>query len=369
MEKAIYAGSFDPFTLGHLHIIKQALRRFDKIIINVGTNPQKKTLFSHVMRFKMVEETIKACNFEDKVELMCYKGMTADLALSEEVYTLIRGIRVGTDDIEKERNLAITNNYLGTIRGINLKTEFIYVEDAFLRTVSSTAVKNLCQLRQFAAVMRYVSPYVHQKLALEYLEPIFKDAYFEGRLYLKLAKQYDARAYHNLSHIAYMLNMLQIYLDAGYTDIANSDINTLTQAIFLHDYIYNPLEKNNEEMSIQAAINEDFVDDCDIRFQNLVLATKHTQPANNEVEALMADLDLSILGTFDDEIWKQYNHAVRQEYSMVPLKDYVKGRIEVLQGFLNKERIFQTDFFYDILDARAQQNIAKEIEWLKGLNV
>ena len=369
MEKAIYAGFFDPFTLGHLHIVQQALQKFDKLIINVGTNPQKKTLFSSGMRLEMVKQTLKACNLEDKVELMCYKGMTADLALSEEVYTLIRGIRVGTDDIEKERNLAITNNYLGTIRGINLKTEFIYVEDAFLRTVSSTAVKNLCQLRQFAAVMKYVSPYVHQKLALEYLEPIFKDAYFEGRLYLKLAKQYDARAYHNLSHIAYMLNMLQIYLNAGYTDIANCDINTLTQAVFLHDYIYNPLEKNNEEMSIQAAIDEDFVNECDKKFQDLVLATKHIKPANSELEALMADLDLSILGTFDDEIWKQYNHAIRQEYSMVPLKDYVKGRIEVLKNFLNKKRIFQTDFFYDMLEARARQNIAKEIEWLNGLKV
>ena len=369
MEKAIYAGSFDPFTLGHLHIVKQALQKFDKLIINVGTNPQKKTLFSHVMRFEMVKQTLKTCNLEDKVELMCYKGMTADLALSEKVYTLIHGIRVGTDDIEKERNLAITNNYLGAIRGINLKTEFIYVEDAFLRTVSSTAVKNLCQLRQFAAVMKYVSPYVHQKLALEYLEPIFKDAYFEGRLYLKLAKQYDARAYHNLSHIAYMLNMLQIYLNAGYTDIANSDINTLTQAIFLHDYIYNPLEKNNEEMSIQAAIDEDFVNECDKKFQDLVLVTKHIKPANAELEALMADLDLSILGTFDDDIWKQYNHAIRQEHSMVPLKDYVKGRIEVLQSFLNKARIFQTVFFYDMLEARARQNIAQEIEWLKGLKV
>lgn len=369
MEKAIYAGSFDPFTLGHLHIVQRALRQFDKIIINVGTNLQKKTLFSHVMRFMMVEETIKACNLEDKVELMCYKGMTADLALREEVYTLIRGIRVGTDDIEKEKNLAITNHNLGAVRGINLKTEFIYVEDAFLRTVSSTAVKNLCQLHQFAAVMKYVSPYVHQKLALEYLEPIFKDAYFEGRLYLKLAKQYDARAYHNLSHIAYMLNMLQIYLDAGYTDIANSDINTLTQAIFLHDYIYNPLEKNNKEMSIQAAIDEDFVNEYDKKFQNLVLVTKHIKPANGEVEALMADLDLSILGTFDDEIWTQYNNNIRKEYEMVPLKDYVKGRIEVLERFLNRERIFQTDFFYDMFETQAHQNLIKEIEWLNGLKV
>ncbi len=368
MEKAIFTGSFDPFTLGHLHIVKLALQKFDKIIINVGKNSHKEGLFTSDMRLKMVQETLKTCNLEDKVVLMNYNGLTADLAMKEKVYTLIHGIRTGTDDIEKERNLAIANNYLGTIRGINLTTEFIYVEDAFLRTVSSSAVKNLCLLQQFAAVMKYVSPFVHQQLVQIYLEPIFKAAAFEGYLYQKLVKQYKARAYHNLSHIAYMLNMLQIYLDAG-TYIDGIDIISFTQAIFLHGYIYNPLAKNNEEMSIQAAIDEDFVDDCDKKFQNLVLATKHVKPANCELEALIADLDLSILGTFDDEIWKQYNHAIRQEYSMVPLKDFVKGRIEVLEGFLNKERIFQTDFFYNMLEARARQNIGKEIEWLKGLNV
>ena len=367
MTKAIFTGSFDPFTLGHLHIVQQALRQFDKIIINVGTNPQKKTLFSHVMRLEMVKQTLKTCDLEDKVVLMRYNGLTADLALREKVYTLIRGIRAGTDDLENEKNLAETNRYLGQIRGINLQTEFIFVEDIFLRTISSTAVKNLCQLHQFAAVMKYVSPFVHQKLAQKYLEPIFKEAYFEGYLYLKLVKQYEARAYHNLSHIAYMLNMLQIYQEAGDTDITNSDIISLTQAIFLHDYIYNPLEKNNEERSIQAAIDEDFVDSGCKRFQDLILATKHTQPANSPMEALIADLDLSILGTFDDEIWVQYNHNIRKEYEMVPLKDYVKGRIEVLERFLNREQIFQTDSFYDMFEAQARRNIAKEIDFLKGV--
>ncbi len=369
MKKAIFTGSFDPFTLGHLHIVQQALQKFDKIIINVGTHPQKKTLFSPNLRLEMVKQTLKVCNLEDKVVLMSYNGLTADLALREKVYTLIRGIRAGTEDIEKEKNLAVANNYLGQIRGINLQTEFIFVEDIFLRTISSTAVKNLCQLQQFAALMKYVSPYVHQKLAQIYLKPIFKAANFEGYLYQKLVKQYEARAYHNLSHIAYMLNMLQIYQDACDTYNGSVDIINLTQAIFLHDYIYNPLAKNNEEMSIKAGIDEDFVDDCDKKFQDLVLATKHTQPANTPQEALIADLDLSILGTFDEDIWAQYNHAIRQEYNMIPLKEYVKGRIEVLKSFLNQNRIFQTSFFYDMLETQARQNISKEIELLKGLKV
>lgn len=97
--------------------------------------------------------------------------------------------------------------------------------------------------------------------------------------------------------------------------------------------------------------------------------TKHTNHANDELEALMADIDLSILGTFDEDIWAQYNHAIRQEYNMIPLKEYVKGRIEVLKSFLNKNCIFQTDFFYDMFEAQARQNISKEIELLKGLKV
>ena len=368
MKRAIFTGSFDPFTLGHLHIVQMALQKFDEIIINIGTNPQKKTLFSTYKRIMMAQETIKACHCDNKIVWRDYDGTTADLAMKEKVYTLIRGIRIGTDDIEKEKNLAITNQYLGKIRGIDLETEFIYVDEGFLRTISSTAVKSLCQLQQFVAVMKYVSPYVHQKLAQRYLEPIFKAADFEGYLYQKLVKQYEARAYHNLSHIAYMLNMLQIYQDVVNAYLDSCDIHALTQAIFLHDYVYNPLEKNNEEMSIKAAINEDFIDVCDTRCQDLILVTKHIKPANNESEALMADLDLSILGTFDDEIWKQYNHAIRQEYAEVPEKEYIKARIEVLESFLKRD-IFQTTVFHNMFENKARQNIINEIERLKGLNI
>lgn len=375
MKRAIFSGSFDPFTLGHLSIVQKALQEFDQLIINVGNNPDKKSLFDTDTRLEMIRQTLCEYGIEQHIKLLKDSCLTADLALKENTKVLVRGIRLGTNDPEVEQNLATLNQYLGKIRGIDLQTQFFTEEDAFLRTISSTRVKNLCQLQQYIAVGKCVSPYVHKQLMNKYLEPYFANlAKYQNLTHIKktyklLVKNYNTRAYHTLSHIGYMLNMLQIYLNCTQE---NQDINNhpnLVLAIFAHDYIYNPLATDNEEQSVKKILQEETYKrtiQAD-KVKNLVLATKHDHTAQDEEEALIADLDLSILGTFEEDVWKQYTANIRKEYCHIPDEIYLKERIKILENFINRPQIFQTDFFRNLLEQQARKNLNTEIEKLKSL--
>ena len=373
MKQAIFSGSFDPFTFGHLNIVQKALQKVDRLIINVGKNPYKKNMFSLDMRLNMIERALKEVDLYDRVELISYDGLLADLALQTNSHLLIRGIRSETDDLEKEQVMARLNEYLGKVRGIELKTEFIYERDEFIRIISSSVVKKLCQHQEYITAMKFVPSVVHQKLMEKYLMPYFKNLPSEHPeihkefLYCKLIKEYDNRAYHNLSHIAYMINMLHIYLQTTKRDVNQNDISALYLAIFMHDYIYTPGKSDCEELSANA-VQEEYgkIIDIDIaKVRRLILATEHNFVAADIDEALIADLDLSILGTFDNSIWKRYNQSIRKEYSNFADKDYAKGRVDFLQKVLLRRKIFQTDFFYNLFEIQAKKNLQKEIERLK----
>lgn len=371
MKKAIFTGSFDPFTLGHWEVVNEALQSYDKIIINVGKNSSKLPLFSVEERLKMIEETFSEFGLRNKVELIADNGLTADIALKEKVFSLVRGIRNNLSDLQEERALAEINAELGKIRGINLETAFIFKDSA----ISSSTVKSLCQLGEFIAVQSTVSSFVHQKLMEVYLKPYLR--YFpvleredsRGVFDAKLFEAYKDRAYHNLSHIGYMLNMLHIYQRhvTGSRDLSN--LNELVLAIFMHDYVHDSLAVDNEEKSVEALkqLEQSYFYRISYRekIENLILATKHDKLAANEDEALIADLDLSIFGTFSEASWRWYNHNIRKEFSNVCDDYYRGGRIAILEKFLQRPRIFQTEFFYDKFEQRARKNIQDEITRLK----
>lgn len=120
MEKriALFAGSFDPFTIGHYDIVKRGLDLFDKIIIAIGVNDQKKPMFSAEKRLQQISQFYKN---NPAVEVITYSGLTADVAKSKGVSALLRGIRSGAD-YEYERTLADTNHYLCGIDTVLLFT-------------------------------------------------------------------------------------------------------------------------------------------------------------------------------------------------------------------------------------------------------
>ena len=107
MKVAVYPGSFDPITNGHLEILKRALNIFDKVIMLVAVNPNKKSRFSAEDRVNMIKEAIN----DPRVEVDSYEGLTVEYAKKHHASHLIRGLRAVTD-FEYEFSLASANDFI-----------------------------------------------------------------------------------------------------------------------------------------------------------------------------------------------------------------------------------------------------------------
>ena len=107
MKVAVYPGSFDPITNGHLEILKRALNIFDKVIMLVAVNPNKKSRFSAEDRVNMIKEAVN----DSRVEVDSYEGLTVEYAKKHNASHLISGLRAVTD-FEYEFSLASANDFI-----------------------------------------------------------------------------------------------------------------------------------------------------------------------------------------------------------------------------------------------------------------
>ena len=107
MKIAIYPGSFDPITNGHLEILKRALNIFDEVIMLVAVNENKKARFSAEERVAMIKEAVD----DERVKVDSYNGLTVEYAKNHGAKHLIRGLRAVTD-FEYEFSLASANDYI-----------------------------------------------------------------------------------------------------------------------------------------------------------------------------------------------------------------------------------------------------------------
>ena len=107
MKVAVYPGSFDPITNGHLEILKRALNIFDKVIMLVAVNPNKKSRFNAEDRVNMIKEAVN----DSRVEVDSYEGLTVEYAKKHNASHLIRGLRAVTD-FEYEFSLASANDFI-----------------------------------------------------------------------------------------------------------------------------------------------------------------------------------------------------------------------------------------------------------------
>jgi len=105
---AIYPGSFDPITLGHIDILKRALEVFDEVIILVAVNPKKNSRFPLETKLKMIKESVK--EFKN-VKVDSYEGLTVEYAKKHNAKCLIRGLRA-VSDFEYEFELSEANNFI-----------------------------------------------------------------------------------------------------------------------------------------------------------------------------------------------------------------------------------------------------------------
>lgn len=148
-----------------------------------------------------------------------------------------------------------------------------------------------------------------------------------------------------------------------------NDNHALKFAIWYHDVIYKSTKKDNEEKSADFAKNRIKSFNLDERkikiIENLIISTKKHELIlhDNTDNALLLDLDLSILGT-DWGTYKEYIQNIRKEYAIYPNFIYKKGRKKVLQHFLERETLFFTEKYKAHFEQQAKENLKKEIELL-----
>ncbi len=133
MRRAVFPGSFDPITLGHVDIIKRAIPLFDEIVIAIGVNSDKKYMFSLAERIAFIEKTFAG---ELKIKVTSYSGLTVDYCKEASAAFILRGLR-NPADFEFEKAIAITNRKLAGIETVFLLTS---AETSF---ISSSIVRDI----------------------------------------------------------------------------------------------------------------------------------------------------------------------------------------------------------------------------------
>ncbi len=133
MKRAIFPGTFDPFTIGHYSIVLRGLHLFDEIIIGIGVNRSKNTLFSAEKRLEIIRQTFKG---NQGVKVTTYDSLTIDFARSVDAGFILRGLRT-VADFEYERTIGDTNRNLSGVETVILFTESAYSH------ISSTVAREL----------------------------------------------------------------------------------------------------------------------------------------------------------------------------------------------------------------------------------
>jgi predicted metal-dependent HD superfamily phosphohydrolase len=184
------------------------------------------------------------------------------------------------------------------------------------------------------------------------------------------------RYYHTAVHLKEMLDYLQLL-----SPPQEEFVRSLRLAIFFHDVVYDPQSNRNEKDSaklFQVFCNESTVDDDDenssipttIQHQvvTLILATETHQiiPGTDDesLQEIFLDLDMAVLGK-DSKAYLAYAALIRKEYSCVPRQVYCEKRAEILQGFLQKPRIYLSPPFHRALEEPARRNLQEEINLLQ----
>lgn len=136
MKIGFYAGSFDPFTNGHLHVVETSAKLFDKVIVAIGAHSNKEKRFNKNKMRDAIEKVLKSRNL-DNVSVIIYDGFTSDIALKKGTTFLIRGLRNGMD-YQYEENIS-------TINEVTSNLDTIYIRAGKLGSISSSMVMELLQ--------------------------------------------------------------------------------------------------------------------------------------------------------------------------------------------------------------------------------
>jgi pantetheine-phosphate adenylyltransferase len=138
MDKlAVYPGSFDPVTNGHLDLLERALKIFDRIVIAIAANPGKKPLFTLEERIDMIKASLVGHPLESRVEVDTFRGLLVEYVKSAKANAIVRGLRA-ISDFEYEFQMALMNRKLSTeVETLFLMTgmRYIYISSTIIKEV------------------------------------------------------------------------------------------------------------------------------------------------------------------------------------------------------------------------------------------
>jgi predicted metal-dependent HD superfamily phosphohydrolase len=182
--------------------------------------------------------------------------------------------------------------------------------------------------------------------------------------YERLTDAYEQpqRHYHNQQHIAECLEEFDQARHLARRPVA------VELALWFHDAVYDPKAGDNEEQS--AALAERCLAECGMTdtlaetVAKLVLATKNHETDTEADAGVTVDIDLSIFGR-DKKRFSEYEEQIRREYAWIPELAFVSKRVEILQRFLARERIFATEWFRNKYERQARRNLEASISRLR----
>jgi dephospho-CoA kinase/pantetheine-phosphate adenylyltransferase len=388
----VYAGTFDPFTKGHLDVAAQAGRMFGKVIIAIGVNPSKTCMFTPEERKLLIERELEGVYGNFEVE--SFRGLLAHYAHKKQATALVRGVRNITDFASEIQLASVNREQSGRTE---LSTLFCPPRREF-EFVSSSATKEL--LRNQGDVRNYVSPRVEvamrmksrggdvqsfltdgdaTALPVEVAREIVLGRWMRvaGELGIaedraievgrRLVDAYEApgRHYHNLEHIAEGL----LSIDGFVEHLDDSEAFIL--AWLFHDFVYDPRSsiKGDNEMRSKEAL-ESCLKDTPIsssvveRAGRLIERTiDHTTVDGDSDGAYFIDNDLWILGASPAR-YLRYTRQIRVEYGHYDAVGWAAGRVAFLESMASRPRIFKTARFQEMYGHRVAANVEAEISTL-----
>ncbi|GAB4547910.1 MAG: hypothetical protein Tsb0013_08080 [Phycisphaerales bacterium] len=167
------------------------------------------------------------------------------------------------------------------------------------------------------------------------------------------------RTYHTLEHVAHCLRVFdRVRMLADHPDAVEF-------ALWLHDAVYIPERHDNEARSADGAGMIAGLLGCDPEFvrevRELVMITKHDSCPVGGDAALIADIDLAILGA-DPEQYEQYRRQIRNEFAFATDEQYAQGRVMVLQKFLDRAHIYTSGYVRAVLERQARENLERQLD-------
>jgi len=356
MRIAIYSGSFDIVTEGHLWMIQQGIRLFDQLVVGIGTNPAKQTLFDFKTRKQLLESVCEG--LADNLIIEDFGNLAlVQFAHDKNAGYILRGIR-SVADFDYERMLKNVNTDLDD----SIETVFL-MPPKNLSDVSSSMVKGMLQVKNWENIVkRYVPDAMREALIARFsCDPVQVARHYAGvAASVTLAEKYNeqGRFYHTLTHIEACLREFR-EVEAKLTDP-----HAALMALLFHDLVYHPEARQplaNETASWELANQLCPLSDV---VKSHILHTSHTYTGDKHADTdTVCDIDMAILGYSEHE-FDHYEANIRREYAFADDVQYQKGRLYFLRSVLAKERIFTTDYFHHKYEASARRNIARLIQQL-----